>query len=208
MKIKLSAMQIIQLSAWGTALILFSVLAFAFHVNTAICLFCSLSLVLLTVFTARFFVHKGSYDVYFIAQQVLIGIGELFFVLGTFTTSLAFTFVALAGMLSACVFYACIRKGSEKPWESVVQDNWRKLARKVGKLTSEEARNILEKSLRYKLDNDKLDGELLFNAPLHTENEVPVTFSECKCEDGKAEIGAYIDRIINNGSNDENVEVL
>ena len=199
------AITISKLSVLGGAVALVLILFIFAPIPLSVSTFIAVAVLGAGFFTIRFFEHD--YTVYFWAIQVLIVTMIAFLCLGTFTSSLALSLIAVAGIMASGITLFCVkRNGEDLSDEERAKKLWAKLRSNLSELTVEQKRSVLENSLRYKLTDDKLDGDLDFSKPLFVEDGRARCYSDSS-DKGKAEIGAYIDRIISTVGADKGVEV-
>lgn len=201
---KLNKYQIAYLADVPLAGIVSFLLVFFKVISFPVGLLLFVSIVVISDIAIDFLKERGAYDVYFYARQVLKGAFIGFLAVGTFTSSAFLTCVALAGMLVSAIFLSCVNKHGKG---GDVQETWRKLSERLAGLDREEQKAILEESLRYKLDNDELNGSLQLDKPICEQDGKAVTYAECVGDTGKNAIGAYIDRVVDNKSDDKDSEV-
>lgn len=187
------------------ALIIGIVLAFAtsIGIDKAVYVFCTIAVA--GIIALRFF-EKRKMDEYFWAENALLATFIAFATLGTFTSRLDLSFIAIAGMMIAVILLYCVRKrGTFLSEEDIAQRTWKKLAGRLAKLAPADARELLEEALRYKLADNKLDGVLDFHSPLNLKDGRALSYNESD-EDGRRAIGAYIDNVIGVVDTDKDME--
>ena len=195
----------IRLGVVAVAFILGIILAFATSIgfDKAVYAFCASSIV--GIIVLRFF-GKRKMDEYFWTENALLALFVVFMTIGTFTSRLDLSFVAIAGMLIAVILTYCVRKrGSFLSEEDIAQRTWKRLAERLGRLSQDDARKILEEALRYKLVDNKLDGALELDSPLYLKDGRALSYTESD-EDGRRAIGAYIDNIVGVVDTDKDME--
>jgi len=198
---------IIDLSLAGAGLVLFLVLYFAISLTLAVSAYVALAVILSGMWVRRFFSYARKYDEYFIFNQIMLAFFIVFFTIGTFTTTLTLTCTSLAGMGATALLFLCVKENGECGEEERLQKTWKRLTRRLSRLAKEEKKTILEESLRYQLSDNKLDGALELDKPICEQDGKAVSYAECDTPEGKATIGAYIDRVIDNEHDDKNMEV-